>query len=247
MSWRRLRKVVHRALFFPSQADRDLDDEIRFHLTEEARLLSERGLCDDEAAAAARRAFGNIALAKEETRAVWVSTRLEQLPAGSPLRLSHPDEVPGVSLTAVILIALVIGGNTTVFSIAHSVLAKPSPGVRAARLATVSWVAENGEIETHAELSGLLALPRAQRRISTDRGLRLRAPDAGARQRQLRRSRGNRLAELFRDARRAPRQGTELLRRRGSAGPRGSSWSSLITSGRTPTVAPTTSSDGRSP
>jgi predicted permease len=37
-----------------------------------------------------------------------------------------------------------------VFSIAHSVLTKPSPGVHAARLATVSWVAENGEIETHA-------------------------------------------------------------------------------------------------
>ena len=151
MSWRRLRKVIHRALFFPSQADRDIDDEIRFHLTEEARLLSERGLCDNDAAAAARRAFGNIALAKEETRAVWLSTRLEQLLQDLRFGCRILTKSPAVSLTAVMLIALVIGGNTTVFSIAHSVLAKPSPGVRAARLATVSWVAENGEIETHAD------------------------------------------------------------------------------------------------
>ena len=54
-----------------------------------------------------------------------------------------------MSLTATVLIALVIGGNTTVFSIAHGVLAKPSVGVHAPRLATVSWVAENGDIETH--------------------------------------------------------------------------------------------------
>src|SRR5215213_7612040 len=57
---------------------------------------------------------------------------------------------PAISATAVALIALVIGGNTTVFTIAHSVLSKPAPGVHAGRLATVSWLAENGDIETHA-------------------------------------------------------------------------------------------------
>jgi hypothetical protein len=78
MSWKRVRKVLQRTLFFPSQANRDLDDEIRFHLAEETRLQSERGLADEDAAVAARRLFGNVALAKEDTRAVWVSTRLEQ-------------------------------------------------------------------------------------------------------------------------------------------------------------------------
>jgi predicted permease len=56
---------------------------------------------------------------------------------------------PAISATAVALIALVIGGNTTVFTIAHSVLAKPAPGVHARNLATVSWVDESGDIETH--------------------------------------------------------------------------------------------------
>jgi predicted permease len=149
MSWTRFRKVIQRALFLPSQANRDLDDEIRFHLEEETRLQSERGLSDQDAAAAARRLFGNVGLAKEDTRAVWVSTRLEQLLQDLRFGCRILTRSPGVSLTATILIALVIGGNTTVFSIAHGVLARPSAGVHAPRLATVSWVAENGDIETN--------------------------------------------------------------------------------------------------
>jgi hypothetical protein len=58
MPWKRLRKILQRTLFFPSRANRDLDDEIRFHLDEEARLQSERGLSDEDAAAAARRRSG---------------------------------------------------------------------------------------------------------------------------------------------------------------------------------------------
>ena len=149
MSWNRVRKVLQRTLFFPSQANRDLDDEIRFHLAEETRLQSESGLADEDAVVAARRLFGNVALAKEETRAVWVSTRLEQCLQDLRFGCRILTRSPGVSLTATILIALVIGGNTTVFSIAHGVLAKPSAGVHAPRLATVSWVAENGDLETH--------------------------------------------------------------------------------------------------
>ena len=42
-----------------------------------------------------------------------------------------------------------IGGNATIFSMAHGILAKPSPGVHASGLPTVSWVAEDGFIETH--------------------------------------------------------------------------------------------------
>ena len=149
--WRRLRKRIQRTLYLPARADREMDDEIRFHLAEETRLQSERGLSAAEAASAARRAFGSVALAKENTRAVWVSTRLEQLLQDLRIGCRILTKAPAVSATAVILIALVIGGNTTVFSIAHGIISKPAPGVHATGLATLSWVAENGDIETHAE------------------------------------------------------------------------------------------------
>ena len=149
-SWRRLRMRIQRALYLPARADREMDDEIRFHLAEETRLQSERGLSAAEAATAARRAFGSIALAKENTRAVWVSTTLEQLVQDLRIGCRILTKAPAVSATAVILIALVIGGNTTVFSIAHGIISKPAPGVHATGLTTLSWVAENGDIETHA-------------------------------------------------------------------------------------------------
>ena len=149
--WRRLRRRIQRTLYLPAAADREMDDEIRFHLAEEARLQAERGLPEADAAAAARRAFGNIAVAKENTRAVWVSTTIEQLVQDLRMGCRILTKAPAVSATAVILIALVIGGNTTVFSIAHGIIARPAPGVRAPGLTTLSWVAEDGAIETHAE------------------------------------------------------------------------------------------------
>ena len=148
--WRRLRTRIQRTLYLPARADREMDDEIRFHLAEETRLQSDRGLSAAEAATAARRAFGNVALAKENTRAVWVSTTLEQLLQDLRIGCRILTKSPAVSATAVILIALVIGGNTTVFSIAHGIIAKPARGVHATGLTTISWVAENGDIETHA-------------------------------------------------------------------------------------------------
>ena len=149
--WRRLRMRIQRALYLPAAANREMDDEIRFHLAEETRLQAERGLSAVEAATAARRAFGSIALAKENTRAVWVSTRFEQVVQDLRIGSRILTKAPAVSATAVILIALVIGGNTTVFSIAHGIISKPAPGVHATGLTTLSWVAENGDIETHAE------------------------------------------------------------------------------------------------
>ena len=56
---------------------------------------------------------------------------------------------PAISATAVALIALVIGGNTTVFTIAHGILRKPTPGVHADGLTTVSWVTADGNVQTH--------------------------------------------------------------------------------------------------
>src|SRR5688500_3065348 len=99
----RLRMRVERAVHLQSTADREMDEEIRFHLAEETRLLPERGLPVAEAALAARRAFGSVALAKENTRAVWVSTTLEQLLQDLRIGCRILTKAPVVSATAVIL------------------------------------------------------------------------------------------------------------------------------------------------
>ena len=144
----RIRALI-RLASFPARADREIDDELRFHLAEEVRDHVERGQSEADATRAARRALGNLARVKEETRAVWVSTRLEQLLQDLRFGLRILTKSSAISATAIVLIALVIGGNTTVFSIAHGILRKPTPGVHADDLATVSWVTADGNVQSH--------------------------------------------------------------------------------------------------
>jgi predicted permease len=148
MNMHRVRALI-RLLFFSARADRELDDELRFHLAEEARERMARGDSDGDGRAAARRAFGNVARVKEETRAVWVSTRIEQFVQDLRFGVRILTKSPAVSATAIVLIALVIGGNTTVFSIAHGILRKPTPGVHASDLTMVSWVTPEGNPQAH--------------------------------------------------------------------------------------------------
>ena len=47
-----------RAIFHRSEVDRDLDDEVRFHVEQEARKLESAGMSAVEARRQARAAFG---------------------------------------------------------------------------------------------------------------------------------------------------------------------------------------------
>ncbi len=125
----------------------DVDAEIQFHLREEARLREDRGETAEHAHMNARRAFGNVALAREDTRAVWTWTALEQLLQDVRSGCRILTTAPGLSAAAVLLIALVIGGNTTVFSIANGFISKPAHGVTARGLVTVGWTNERGTVQ----------------------------------------------------------------------------------------------------
>jgi macrolide transport system ATP-binding/permease protein len=62
----------------------ELREELESHLAEDAEQRQAEGLPDDEARWAARRELGNVMLLREDTRAVWGWTILEQL--GQDLR-----------------------------------------------------------------------------------------------------------------------------------------------------------------
>jgi macrolide transport system ATP-binding/permease protein len=49
----------------------ELQEELQFHLEEEAAERQAQGLADAEARRAARRELGNVALVQEDTRATW--------------------------------------------------------------------------------------------------------------------------------------------------------------------------------
>jgi predicted permease len=126
-----------RALFHKAAMERELDEELRFHLEKEIEQNLARGMSAEEARFAALRSFGGVEQVKEESRDVrgvrFVEELWQDLRYGARMLLKRP----GFTLIAVITLALGIGANTTIFSVINSLLLKPIPFPDAKRLVLV--------------------------------------------------------------------------------------------------------------
>jgi hypothetical protein len=126
-------------LFRRHQFDRDLEDELRFHEEMKAHALADaEGLSGDEARAAARRRIGRPLRLREESREPWsfVAAEIVAQDVRHSLRLMRRD--PAFTVTALATLALGIGLNTAIFSVAYGVLWRPLPYPHSERLVIVS-------------------------------------------------------------------------------------------------------------
>src|SRR5438105_207097 len=99
-----------------------------------------RGMPRKEAAAAARREFGNVTLTKEDSREVWRWPSIENLLADVGYGLRMLRKSPGSTAAVVMALALGMGMNTTVFSFVNALLLRPPRRVEAPNKLVELWL-----------------------------------------------------------------------------------------------------------
>ncbi len=103
----------------------DLRDEIRVHRAMAEEAAREQGLTAGETRARATRELGNVAMAREDARQVWLAPWLESL--GQDLRYSLRSlrKSPGFTATALVTLGIGIGLNVSLFTIFNVLALRP--------------------------------------------------------------------------------------------------------------------------
>ena len=126
------------ALWQRRRKDADLDDEIQFHLSEEAEEQEAAGLGPAEARLAARKDFGSTALVREAVRETWGWALADQARQDVAYAMRSIRRAPGFALTAVLTLGLGIGGTTTVFTFVNAILFRSLPFEQADRIVSLA-------------------------------------------------------------------------------------------------------------
>jgi putative ABC transport system permease protein len=124
-----LRRLLARidAFLRPARAERELAREIAAHLAVLEDDYRQRGMSDDDARVAARRALGGIDRAKEIHRDQRSFPWLEDLRRDVPYAIRGWARHPGFTVAAIVTVALGVGVSTAIFSVINAVVLRPLP------------------------------------------------------------------------------------------------------------------------
>ena len=132
-----------KSLFRRDRLDRELDEELAFHLDREVRARVARGEDPAEARRQASMALDGIERCKEECRDQRRTQGVDVIARDFAYACRTLRRTPAFALAAIATLALGIGASTAIFSVTDAVLLRPLPYQDPDRLVLLFWQDRN--------------------------------------------------------------------------------------------------------
>src|SRR5581483_5281473 len=133
-----------RALLKRRDLERDLQDELRFHLLEKQSAMEAAGMAPSEARSQVQRDFGNETSLRETCREAWLFRSLDHSMRDARYAVRVLAKNPTFTIIAVLTLAFGIGANSAIFSVINSVVLRPLPYRDADQLYAIREAAQEG-------------------------------------------------------------------------------------------------------
>src|SRR5437764_13106566 len=138
MSWLRSTVFRLRQMLSKDRAERELAEELQYHIEAQAQENLGKGMSESEARRAALLAFGGLDKFLEQCREAQGITWAENLFADVRYALRGMRRSPCFTAVAIATLVLVICANSAIFSVANAMLFRPLPVRAPAQLCVVA-------------------------------------------------------------------------------------------------------------